>query len=149
MSAVEEVLTVATPDIVDAVRWLVAEGAAVVWEDPPHGMAFAGLELALGSVSVRMTRDRGVWTMELRRSDERWLDLDLLLLARQGCETYPPVAERVGPMPSQAPEGVSWADELPDLLEWLSVTEEAEDHCARLRKSRSRQLFPPKRRASP
>jgi hypothetical protein len=149
MSAVEKILAVAPPDIVEAVRWLVAEGAAVVWEDPPHGMAFAGLEFVLGSVSVRMVCDRGVWMMELRRDGERWLDHDLLRLARQGCDAYPAVTERVGPMPTQIPEGVSWRDELPGLLEWLSATEEAEERCVRLGRSRARQLFPPKRRTRP
>jgi hypothetical protein len=147
--SLEEILIVATPDVAAAARWLVSEGADVVWEDRPHGMAFAGLEFVLGNTSVRMVRDRGQWMMDLRRGQEPWLDLDLLRLARQGSKVYPAlVRQSEGQPPSQLPEGVSWSDELPDLLDWLHSTQDAAQRCASLSSSRASRLFPSKRRSS-
>ena len=145
MSVPEEILRVATPDVRAAVRWLLSQGALVVREDPPHGMAFAGLEFSVDGMGLRMVRDRGQWMMDLRRGDGRWLDFELLTLANRGITAHPGSPARKGSLPDQLPEGVSWRDELPHVLAWLGSSTDAEDLCATLGRSRAAQLFPPRR----
>ncbi len=145
MSVSEEILRVATPDVRAAVRWLLSQGAEVVREDPPHGMAFAGVEFSIDGTGLRMVRDRGQWMMDLRRGNGRWLDFELLTLASQGITAYPGSPARKGSLPDQLPQGVSWRDQLPQVLDWLGSSRDAEDLCAALSRSRAAQLFPPGR----
>jgi len=145
VSVLEEILGVATPDVRAAVRWLLSQGALVVREDPPHGMAFAGLEFSIDGITVRMVRDRGQWMMDLRRGEDRWLDFELLRLACGGVAAYPAARPAEASLPAQLPDGVSWRDELPAVLVWLGSSRDAAELCAALGRSRAAELFPPKR----
>jgi hypothetical protein len=147
VSVLEEILRVATRDVDATVRWLLSEGAVVTWEDTPHGMAVAGLEFSVHGASVRMVRDRGQWMMDVRHGEGPWLDLELLRLARRGSDSYPMAPTKASSLPVQLPEGVSWRDELPDLLVWLGSARDAVDLCAALGRSRATRLFPPERAA--
>lgn len=143
-SELDRILSVATPDIGLAVAWLLSEGAVVTARDDPHGMAFALAKFAVGDAEVRMVRDRGVWSMDLRLAGQRhWLQFDLMhrILTDEVPTDRP--GRRLGDLPPQTPEGVSWRDCLPTALGWLCETADAVGQVKAMARTRSRELFPP------
>jgi hypothetical protein len=142
MSAVDAVLAVATADVADAVRWLLAQGARVTYEEAPHGMGFAVLELELDHTQIRMVRDRGQWMLDLRSEGQPWLQLDLVHAARVGGVDWQQEGTRTGPLPDQLPVGVSWRDELPAALDWVRSTADAVGQTVAMGRARADQIFP-------
>lgn len=143
-SNLDLILSVATPDIRLAISWLLSEGAEVTEREDPHGMAFALAQFASGDAEVRMVRDRGVWSMDLRLVGQRqWLQFDLIHRILTGEADADRPGRRPGEYPSQTPEGVSWRDCLPAALTWMRKTADAVDQVKTMARVRSRELFPP------
>lgn len=142
VSTVDAILAVATADVADSVRWLLAEGAEVTRAEPPHGMGFAALELELDDAKFRMVRDRGQWMLDLRLGGQPWLQVDLVHAARTGDGTWGPTDGRSGPLPDQLPVGLSWRRELPDALAWLRSTGDAVERTEAMGRFRADEIFP-------
>ena len=143
MSSLDAILGVATPDVADAVEWLLAAGANLTRADGPHGMAVATIEFAMDDAQVRMVRDRGQWTLDVRLAGQPWLQLDLIHAARLGdAYRWPSVRRSAHDLPEQLPVGLSWRRELPTAFAWLRATADAADQVENMGRVRAAKLFP-------
>lgn len=74
---------------------------------------------------MRVAVDRSQWLLDVapRPGAKAW-QYDLLIAARAGRpygEVFPFTGARLAgdPLPDQLPDGVSWHDTLPDILQWV------------------------------
>ncbi len=79
-----------------------------------------------GGAEVLITVDRSQWMLDVapRPGAEAW-QYDLLIAAQKGQpygEVFPTVGIRSAgdPLPEQLPEGVSWRETLPGILQWVT-----------------------------
>jgi hypothetical protein len=123
---VDEFLTRYAPDDVrDTIAWLATHGYTLVSRQGEG--TFGALLVYGGDAEVRITVDRSQWCLDVapRPGREAWA-YDLLLAAQtedQECGAlFPKTGSRLwgDPLPEQLPEGVSWRETLPDILEWVS-----------------------------
>ena len=122
---VDEFLTRYAPDDVrDTIAWLATHGYTLVSRQGEG--TFGALLVYAGDAEVRISVDRSQWCLDVapRPGREAW-DYDLLLAAHQDQEygaLFPQNDSRSWgePLPDQLPEGVSWRETLPDILEWVS-----------------------------
>ena len=142
VSTVDAILEVATADVADTARWLMAEGAWVTYEEAPHGY---GVSRCL---SLSWMTHRSGWfasrAMDARSAVRRsaWLQLDLVHAARIGRVNWKQHGGRTGPLPDQLPVGVSWRHELPAALAWVRSTADAIKHTQAMGRARADQIFP-------
>jgi len=121
---VDEFLQRSAPgDVRDTIAWLSVSGYTL---GSHHGEGTFGAQFVyMGEAKVLITVDRSQWMLDVAPSPdaEAW-QYDLLIAAQAEQhygEVFPTVGTRsVGdPLPEQLPEGVSWRETLPGILQWV------------------------------
>jgi hypothetical protein len=86
----------------------------------------------------QIVRDRGQWMVSIRLADwNDWVDLGLVVDAKSGRREWDEPSGN--PYENkQLPVGIKWADAVPDALEWIATTENAESKLDELRAERFR-----------
>ncbi len=112
----------ATPDVAALLRWLEGNGFSVSNERGGPGESFGNVlvDFVRRGLVVRITRDRSQWMLDVRPPSGDSFGLHVAVTALDGGE--PPVPERRDtrdPLPNQLPEDVSWAVDVPRLIDWL------------------------------
>ena len=95
------------------------------WVRPEmFGDALAEFRKADGEDQI--VRDRGQWMVSIRLADwNDWVDLGLVVDAKSGRREWDEPSGN--PYENkQLPVGIKWADTVPDALEWIATTENAE-----------------------
>lgn len=139
----------APSDVLNTIAWLTATGYSLVSH---QGESTFGAQFVYGgNAEVRITVDRSQWYLDVAPTPgaEAW-QFDLLIAAHTGqpyAEVFPVAETRSlgDPLPAQLPEGVSWRETLPDILERVR------DHAVppavdRARHQRADLMWPPKRK---
>jgi hypothetical protein len=113
----------APDDVRETIAWLIANGYTL---DSHRGEGTFGAEFVyVGDAEVRITVDRSQWSLDVapRPGAKSW-QYDLLVAARTSrpySEVFPETGSRsVGyPLADTLPEGVSWRETLPGILQWV------------------------------
>lgn len=113
----------APDDVRETITWLTANGYSL---STHRGEGTFGAEFVyVGDAEVRISVDRSQWTLDVapRPGAKAW-QYDVLIAARTGQpygEVFPETGSRsVGdPLPDKLPEGVSWRETLPGILQWV------------------------------
>lgn len=117
----------APKDVQDAISWLTANGYTLRSHrgDGTFGAQF----VYTGDAEILVTVDRSQWMLDVapRPGANVW-QYDLLIAAQMRKpygEAFPAAGARsIGdPLPQQLPEGVSWRETLPDILEWVACSD--------------------------
>lgn len=148
---VEEFLQRFAPDDVrDTIEWLSVNGYTL---SSHRGESTFGAQFAyVGDAEVRVTVDRSQWMLDVapRPGAEPW-QYDLLVAAltdRPYGDAFPETGSRSqgDPLPDQLPEGVSWRETLPLILECIDG-ESVQEAVGRALHERNQFLWPrsPKR----
>jgi hypothetical protein len=139
--ALDYALTTAPDDGGATLRWLVAQGAVITDEQGGRGEAFGNIlvRFELGDAELTITRDRDQWLLDVQSGQLSRFDFDVIHVALAGDDYW----EQSGPgaLPAQLPDGVSWLSELPQTLNWLRTTPDAEARLKQLQQKRATQLF--------
>jgi hypothetical protein len=139
---VEQFLSEAPDGVVDAVRWLLARGGQPTSVEHRHGMGFALLELACGSVELRVVSDRDEWHLDLRKDGGGWLQFDLIYVLISGDESSWEPRTTALVQPFMHPVGVSsWTQRLGQAVDWLRDTDDAAEQVASAGRRRAAVLF--------
>jgi hypothetical protein len=111
----------APQDVAESLDWLEHEGFEVVSERGGPGESFGNLLVVLerSPLAVRITRDRGQWSIELAPGRDEYAPLNVLLTAWDGRTPAPRRSQIGDPLPEVLPEGVEWHVVLPGVLSWL------------------------------
>ena len=145
-ASLDYALESANPDVALTMQWLLSEGADVAREmggpTDPQGFGDILIEFVLADTTVLITRDRGQWMMTVQAPGLSRFDFGLIHQTRNHEDPWePPWLGRSWPagkqtirlatasaptLPPQLPPGVSWREELPKALDWLSTTADAE-----------------------
>jgi hypothetical protein len=112
----------ATPDVAALLRWLGGNGFSVVHERGGRGESFGNVRVDFErrGLVVRITLDRSQWMLDVQPPAGDSFGLHVALTAID--DDDPPVPEQRDtrdPLPDQLPEDVSWAVEVPRLIDWL------------------------------
>lgn len=138
----EYALLKAPADVESTIRWLIGQGASITQQRGGEGESFGNvlMEFAIGDAVVAITRDRSQWTLDVQIEPHRRFDFDVIHTAMTGDERqWTHAAQRT--LPTQLPDGVSWTEELPAALQWLSATPNAEGQLIQLQRRRAELLF--------
>ena len=143
---VEEFLQRFAPsDVQDTIAWLSANGYTL---SSHRGDGTFGAEFVYtGDVRVLINVDRSQWMLDVApRPDADAWQYDVLIAAqtrRPYAEVFPRTGDRsVGaPLPEQSPEGVSWRETLPGILQWM-VSDGVRVAVDQARKERNRLMWP-------
>jgi hypothetical protein len=143
---VEEFLRRFAPgDVRDTIAWLSANGYAL---SSHRGEGTFGAQFVYRSdAEVLVTVDRSQWMLDIapRPGSKAW-QYDLLIAAQTGQpygEVFPTVGARSveDPLPAHLPEGVSWRETLPGILQWVEG-DEVQVAVDRARHERDRLMWP-------
>jgi hypothetical protein len=123
---VDEFIRVNAPaDVQHTVAWLLSSGYVLV---PQEGASTFGASFVLeGDSVVQVIVDRSQWSLDVAAASGAQLWQYDLLLAAQSSQEYgrrfPGVGARTldAPLPKQLPEGVSWRETLPGVLQWIQA----------------------------
>lgn len=74
-------------------------------------------------LALRLTRDRGQWTIDIAPDGRAFQALHVLLAAKSGQEPWLADGE---PFREQWPHGVRWKIAVPDLLQWLEDSDRSD-----------------------
>lgn len=138
-------LEIAPSDVAQTIQRLLASGADVLEQSGGRAAPFGDVLVVLGlsGAEVGIGRERGAWYLDAGIGGSRRFELDLLHRARIGEPTY--ISRSAGspedPSQGQLPEGLSWSDELPLVLDWLQVTPGAVEALDHLSRDRFTQFF--------
>lgn len=132
-------------DVRDTIAWLCANGYTL---RSHRGDGTFGAEFVyIGEAKVLITVDRSQWMLDIapRPDAEAW-QFDLLIAAQAGrpyVEVFPVPGTRsdIDPLPEQLPDGVSWRETLPGILQWVE-REGVRVAVDRARDERSRLMWP-------
>ena len=135
----------APSDVRDTIAWLSTNGYT---RSSHRGESTFGAQFIYSSdAEVIVTVDRSPWLLDVapRPGAESW-QYDLLIAAQSGQpyeEVFPMVGGRaVGePLPEQLPEGVSWRETLPGILQYIE-SDEVQTAVDQARKERNRLMWP-------
>jgi hypothetical protein len=139
----------APDDVQDTIAWLTANGYTL---SSQRGESTFGAQFVYTSdPEVLVTVDRSQWMLDVARrpGTEAW-QYDLLIVAHTG-QPYGAIFPAVGarsvadPLPEQLPEGVSWRETLPGILQWVEGSE-IQAAVDRARNERDRLMWPRARR---
>jgi hypothetical protein len=111
--------SVATADVRATLEWLDGAGYTLSQSSGSPGETFGNLALVFsGGCVVQIVRDRGQWMADLKpASGPTFYNLDLLVPAALGIDyPEPSPGDR---LPDQLPDGVSWREVFPIVLDWL------------------------------
>jgi hypothetical protein len=136
-------------DVLSTLSWLGTNDWQPVNAQGGSSESFGNVlvEFAKDDGRITITRDRSQWLMSLRPSG--WsdkFDLDIVLDTINGRDDWQAGEPFARPLPEQLPPGVSWAETLPQALEWLSSHDDGARVLKRIQLKRSRSLFPGARR---
>lgn len=115
--------TYAPGDVQNTVAWLSANGYTLVSQvrESTFGSQFVYAQNA----EVWITVDRSQWCLDVAPTtgSKPW-QYDLLVAAHRRLDygdLFPDTGSRslTDPLPNQLPEGVSWRETLPDILQWV------------------------------
>ena len=112
----------ATPDVAALLRWLEGNGFSVVRERGGRGESFGNVlvDFERRGLVVRITLDRSQWMLDVRPLARDSFGLHVALTAIDGDDPLvPEQRDTRDPLPDQLPEGVSWADQVARLIDWL------------------------------
>lgn len=132
----------APEDVRRTTDWLEVEGFALVEDDTERG-PFGSYWVFVGGsteIRIRVVVDRGQW----------WLDVgpfqfDLLVAAQRGQdyrECFPRSGEPPRPLPEQLPDGISWRETLPTVLDWMVECDDVGADVQRAEDQRYVQMWP-------
>jgi len=117
----------APSDVLETVTWLLENGYTLTTQ---RGDNTFGAEFVYhGHSRVRIIVDRSQWSLDVAAAlGSAWIQYDLAVAARSGTaygQRFPRTGGRSfgDPLPEQLPEGVSWRETLPDMLEWVRTVE--------------------------
>jgi len=135
-------------DVRDTIAWLSANGYTL---ESHRGEGTFGAQFVYkGEAKVLITVDRSQWMLDVapRPDAEAW-QYDLLIAAQAGQpygEVFPMVGTRSvgGPLPEQLPDGVSWRETLPGILQWVE-SDDVRVAVDGARNERNRLMWPPTR----
>ena len=115
----------APADVQHTVAWLLSSGYVLVSQE---GASTFGASFVLeGDSVVRVIVDRSQWSLDVAAASGAQLWQYDLLLAAQSSQEYGRRFQGVGartldaPLPKQLPEGVSWRETLPGVLQWIQA----------------------------
>jgi hypothetical protein len=99
----------------------VREGFAVVAERGGPGQSFGDLAVHFRrpGMAVRVTRDRGQWSIELAPGGGEFVPLNVLMTAQDGGTPVAAGSGLKGPVAEVLPPGAEWHVVLPDVISWL------------------------------
>jgi hypothetical protein len=130
-------------DVQDTVAWLIANGYPLVAH---RGESTFGAQFVyVGDTKVLVTVDRGQWMLDVAVKPEDEWNYEVLLVAHAD-QPYEVFFPRAGAravstsLPAQLPEGVSWRETLPAILQWVTgddvpvAVERAREERSRLRR---------------
>lgn len=128
---VDEFIRVNAPaDVQHTVAWLLSSGYVLVSQE---GASTFGASFVLeGDSVVQVIVDRSQWSLDVAAASGAQLWQYDLLLAAQSSQEYgrrfPGVGARTldAPLPKQLPEGVSWRETLPGVLQWIQASDVTE-----------------------
>lgn len=106
---------VAPADVVETIRFLERSGYDLTHSEISSSFGNGQLHFS-GEFVVVITRDRGQWSLDVVVDGETF-QLDLIAAGRAG--RYP--TQSIEGMPVQLPPWISWHEELPGLLDWLTL----------------------------
>ncbi len=120
--ALDYVRETASPDVVETLDAVITAGFGVRLERGGKGESFGNVlvELERPPVALRLTKDRGQWTMDIDPDGRGFQALHVLLTAKTGDGPWLEERSLGDPIPKQWPPGVAWRTAVPALLKWLS-----------------------------
>ena len=142
--ALEYLISVAPPDIVNTTTWLAREDWTPTTGRGGQHEAFGNVvvEFGKGGGAIKIARDRGIWETTIRLSGwQSWFGLGIIMDARAGRTTWVP-SDRIPYEVKQLPEGVLWTHALPEIVSWSASTPNVEALLDDCRKRRLAMLFP-------
>jgi hypothetical protein len=135
----------APADIATTISWLTGDGWTPMTGRGGEHEAFGNMTVEFGKDggAIKIVRDRGIWELALRSAGwQRYFDLGLVVDTKAGRTSWTP-SDGTNPYEvKQQPEGVLWAQALPEVLGWLANTPDAEDLLDEHRERRYGMLFP-------
>jgi hypothetical protein len=111
----------APEDVLGCLDWLASEGFVLAGERGGRGEAFGNVQLMFErpAMAVRITRDRGQWSLWLAPDRSEFIPLNVLLTAWNGGTPAPRDRPFGDPLPEVLPEGAKWDVVVPGIVSWL------------------------------
>jgi hypothetical protein len=112
----------APQDVLASLDWLMQQGFVLVSELGGRDESFGNLRLGFEQPPrrLRITRDRGQWSLELATARADFIPLNVLLSAMTGDAPDPGRYDLLDQLPDVLPGGVEWREVLPLVTTWLN-----------------------------
>jgi hypothetical protein len=129
MSDMTEVLAYAREkapqDVLATLDWLTEQGFVPVSERGGRDESFGNLLLGFEQppLRLRVTRDRGQWSLEIATARTDFVPLNVLLTAMSGDAPDPGRYDLLDQLPEVLPGGAEWREFLPPLVIWLGSSD--------------------------